>query len=282
MDRSAAQAGLAGGPRPPHRIVHRIVHLSDVHFGTVPPALVRRLLDAVDALAPDAVVLTGDFTQRARRAQFRAAAELLAALPQPVVIAPGNHDVPLYNLPARLLARLGGYRDHLLPHGAARADRDAACIVALDSTRRLTIQRGRLGSAELERARELFAQAGAGALKIAALHHPPVVPPGVHPKKRLIGADAALGALAAIGVDVILSGHTHRPHAEVVRGMLSVTAGSAVSGRHHDHGNSFFVLEWDSRELRLTEHRHDAGAARFDAAGTRSFERRAGSARGGG
>jgi 3',5'-cyclic AMP phosphodiesterase CpdA len=243
---------------------HRIVHLSDVHFGREQPALARALIETVTALRPQAVVLTGDFTQRARRAQFRAAAALLAALPKPLVIAPGNHDVPLYNLPARLFAGLGSYRDHLSMHGDTRADPEAACIVALDSTDRFTIQGGRLGRSELARARDLLAGIDRHALKIVALHHPPVVPPGIAAKKRLRNAGEALREFEALGIDVILSGHTHRPYAQVVAaGMLSITAGSAISDRHHDHGNSFFRLDWTAHELQLVRFGYDAHAERF-------------------
>lgn len=258
---------------------HRIVHLSDVHFGRELPALALKLIEAVAALEPQAVVLTGDFTQRARSAQFRAAADLLAALPKPLVIAPGNHDVPLYNLPARLFAGLGSYRDHLSMHGDTSVDHDAACIVALDSTDRFAIEGGRLSSAELARARERFAGVNGEALKIIALHHPPVIPPGVAAKKRLRNAEHALRELAALGVDVILSGHTHRPFAQIVDdGMLSVTAGSAISDRHRDHGNSFFQLDWTADELSLTRFGYEPQAERFMPEPLLRFRRRTRSA----
>ena len=259
---------------------HRIVHLSDVHFGRAPPALARKLIEAVTALRPQAVVLTGDFTQRARRTQFRAAAELLAALPKPLVIAPGNHDVPLYNLAARMFASLDGYHDHLSVHGDARVDHDAARIVALDSTNRFAIQGGRLSSTELARARELLAGVDAHALKIVALHHPPVIAPGVAANKRLRNAEHALRELAALGADVILSGHTHRPFAQIVGdGMLSVTAGSAISDRHRDHGNSFFQLDWTADELWLTRFGYEPQADRFVPDPLRRFARRTPSSR---
>lgn len=261
--------GAAPAAAPPHRLVH----LSDLHFGTVQPSRVQQLLDAIAALAPGVVVLTGDFTQRARRTQFRAAADFLAALPKPLVIAPGNHDIPLYNLPARLLAGLGGYRQHLLPHDAGADGHDAACIVALDSTRRFTVQRGHVGPPELARARAQFDAAGAGTLKIAALHHPPLVPAGTASRKRLDNGDAALQAFAAMGVDVILSGHTHVPHVQQVGGMLSVTAGSALSDRLREHANSFYALDWNADELQLVEWRHD-DADRFVAGPLQRFERR--------
>ncbi|HPK02011.1 MAG TPA: metallophosphoesterase, partial [Candidatus Sumerlaeota bacterium] len=43
------------------------------------------------------VVLSGDITQRARRAQFRAARTFVDRLAAPVLAIPGNHDLPLFS-----------------------------------------------------------------------------------------------------------------------------------------------------------------------------------------
>src|SRR5690606_40715703 len=54
-------------------------------------------------LEPDVIVASGDFTQRAREEQFREAREFLDRLPAvPLVVTPGNHDVPLYRVMERL------------------------------------------------------------------------------------------------------------------------------------------------------------------------------------
>ncbi len=48
-------------------------------------------------LAPDVIVASGDFTQRAKAEQFEQARDFLNGLPPvPRVVVPGNHDVPLY------------------------------------------------------------------------------------------------------------------------------------------------------------------------------------------
>ena len=87
-----------------------IVHVSDLHFGRVDPALLEPLHDAVHELQPDLLVVSGDLTQRARRAQFAAARDFLAGLPQPRIVVPGNHDVPLYDVARRFLAPLARFR----------------------------------------------------------------------------------------------------------------------------------------------------------------------------
>ena len=54
-----------------------IAHLSDQHFGTEDLGLEEALLRVVAALQPSVVVVCGDLTQRARRAEFAAARAFL-------------------------------------------------------------------------------------------------------------------------------------------------------------------------------------------------------------
>src|SRR5215203_3586099 len=87
-----------------------IVHLSDLHFGRVNPAILQPLLESVCAAKPHLVAISGDLTQRARTEEFKAAREYLDAIPFPRIVVPGNHDVPLYNVLSRFLRRLDLYR----------------------------------------------------------------------------------------------------------------------------------------------------------------------------
>src|SRR3954468_5950741 len=90
-----------------------IVHLSDIHFGRVDPALAGPLSGVITRLAPDLVAVSGDLTQRAKRSEFTAARRFLDGLPFPRLVVPGNHDVPLYNVVARFFNPYGGYRRHI-------------------------------------------------------------------------------------------------------------------------------------------------------------------------
>jgi 3',5'-cyclic AMP phosphodiesterase CpdA len=53
----------------------RLVHLSDLHFGAHDDTIVAAVLAEVDAAAPDLVIISGDFTQRAKTEQYQEAAE---------------------------------------------------------------------------------------------------------------------------------------------------------------------------------------------------------------
>ena len=262
----------------------RIAHVSDTHFGCLREGLVAQVLAAVRAAAPDAVALTGDITQRARRSQFVDAAVFFDALPRPHCIVPGNHDVPLYHFAARFLAPLAAYRRFLAPLGAAHIAHADALIVPFETTQRFTIDRGRLSQASVERARAQFDGSAprlptlsAEPLRIALLHHPPVVPDDVRATMQLIDADEALDALAGLGVDVVLSGHTHRPWIAIVEArsasgapwqMLSITANTATSSRVRAHENSFYLIDATPVRVEIVEHVHSDREAAF-VAGTR-------------
>ena len=61
------------------RAMARIIHLSDLHFGAHDPRLVEAVEARVDEAKPDLVVISGDFTQRARTEQFEEACRFLDA-----------------------------------------------------------------------------------------------------------------------------------------------------------------------------------------------------------
>ena len=90
-----------------------LVHISDLHFGRVDNALLAPLRELIGDMRPDAVVVSGDLTQRARSAQFRQARHYLDTLPKPQIVVPGNHDIPLYNVAARFFQPLVKYRRYI-------------------------------------------------------------------------------------------------------------------------------------------------------------------------
>ena len=90
-----------------------LAHISDLHFGRLDRAVLPALARAIRAARPDVVVVSGDLTQRARRREFAEAREFLDCLPEPQIVVPGNHDVPLYDVASRWLRPLASYRHHI-------------------------------------------------------------------------------------------------------------------------------------------------------------------------
>ena len=77
-----------------------ILHGSDLHFGKPHlPRVAAAFHEAARRAEPDAIVLAGDFTQRAKVREYRQARECFDSLPNvPVIVTPGNHDIPLYRV----------------------------------------------------------------------------------------------------------------------------------------------------------------------------------------
>ncbi|MEO6239259.1 MAG: metallophosphoesterase family protein [Vicinamibacterales bacterium] len=190
-----------------------IVHLSDIHFGRVDPRLVPALVSTIDTVAPDLVAVSGDLTQRARRSQFRQARAFLDRLRAPVLVVPGNHDVPLFNLAARFLDPYGGYRRHIQRELEPGFESDEMIVVGLNSARALPFHGGgRLNRAQVGRAARRLRAAPPHLVRIVVTHHPFDLPAS-HGDEHLIGrSDMAMQQLAAAGADVFLAGHLHVSH----------------------------------------------------------------------
>jgi len=121
-----------------------LVHLSDLHFGRVDPALVEPLIQLVGRIRPDVVVVSGDLTQRARTEQFKEARRFLDSLPAPQIVVPGNHDVPLHNVVSRFLQPLDKYRRYITDDLEPFYVDDAIAVLGINTARSLTIKRGRV------------------------------------------------------------------------------------------------------------------------------------------
>lgn len=220
-----------------------LLQVSDPHFGTEQAPVVQALLRFAAEQRPDVLVLSGDITQRARRRQFEAARRFvdLAAVPASVVI-PGNHDIPLFNLAARVLFPYGGYRrafgDDLEP---SYADADVV-VVAVNTTRPRRHKDGEVSSEQVARVEHRLRGAAPSQLRIVVVHQP-VMAARVDDEKNLLhGRAEAVRAWVAAGADLVMGGHIHWPYAcslrmayaDLPREAWVVQAGTALSSRVRD------------------------------------------------
>lgn len=218
-----------------------VLHLSDPHFGTQREAVVEALLRLAQQVAPDLVVLSGDVTQRARHSQFAAAAAFLERLPagSARLVVPGNHDIPLYNLPARLISPYGGYRRVFGPELEPLHETPELLAIGLNTTRRYRHKHGEVSAAQIERVARRLRGARPGQLRLVVAHHPFQVTRDQDVKNLLRGFEAAAHAWAEAGADLVLGGHIHlayvKPLAEQLVGLprplWAVQAGTALSHR---------------------------------------------------
>lgn len=247
-----------------------LLHISDLHFGPpYHPPVGESLLAFAEELRPDVIVASGDFTQRAREEQFAAAREYLDRLPDvPLIVTPGNHDVPLYRVAERLFSPFSLYRKYIHPELDTVTEVPGAVIVALNSTApRRAITNGRVSRWQLDLAREAFAGRPPETLRIVVAHHHFAPPPDFEGAEAMPKAKRALDVFTEMCVDVVLGGHLHRAYignsldvyAGVDRehGIVIVQSGTSTSRRgraREREKNSFNVLRLDRKSIRVTQH----------------------------
>src|ERR687884_624014 len=149
-----------------------IVHLSDLHFGRVNPALINPLLRAVREVGPDLVAISGDLTQRARSYQFQQARAFLDALPKPQIVVPGNHDIPLHNVFARFLEPLTKYKHYITDDLQPVYEDGEVAVVGVNTARSLVFKGGRINKTQVGRLREKFCSLEDDVVKVVVTHHP--------------------------------------------------------------------------------------------------------------
>jgi DNA repair exonuclease SbcCD nuclease subunit len=237
-----------------------ILHGSDLHFGKRFKAeAAEAFLEAIRDSHPDLLVLSGDFTQRAKIREYEQARAYLHSLPDlPVVLTPGNHDVPLYRVWERLLTPLKNYREFISPELDSVTVLPGATVVSLNSTAPLrAIVNGRLRDSQLLFAAEAFEGANQGDLKVVVLHHHLAPAPDYESDQVLQGYQRCLAAFSKMGVELILGGHLHRsyvansldayPHGAIApgnRGMIIAHSGTTTShrGRARERNKNSFNL----------------------------------------
>jgi 3',5'-cyclic AMP phosphodiesterase CpdA len=256
-----------------------IAHISDLHFGRTDAAVLADLEHALQSLKPDLIAVSGDLTQRARSHEFKAAARFLKSLPQPQVIVPGNHDVPLYNAAARWLWPMANYRRYIGDIAYARYADDEIAVLGLNSARSLTFKNGRVNKEQVARACAWFGEMANSATRIVVTHHPFALPP-TDTNPAIGRAKMALAAFADCKVDIVLSGHLHATGAvtsdTVYAGphtALLVQAGTATSSRRRHEANAFNLLRISDEGIAIEHHGWSRG---FSPLSTEHFRRGAG------
>jgi 3',5'-cyclic AMP phosphodiesterase CpdA len=194
----------------------RLLHISDLHAGSVEKTAVEdALAPLVERVEPELIAVTGDLAHRGRRREHERAAAFLRGLGRPLLVIPGNHDIP-YTFPARVTRPWAEFeRQWETVEPVFRSD--DLHVVGLNSVRPWRHQSGGIRRSQIARTRELLAQAAEGALRVVALHHHLIGAPWRSRKKPVSRRSEVLAGLVDAGAELILAGHIHQ---------------SAVSERH--------------------------------------------------
>ena len=226
-----------------------LLQISDTHFGTEQPRVVEALLALAERQRPQVVVLSGDITQRARPAQFRAAKAFVDRLGAPVLAIPGNHDIPLFDLWARLTRP---YARYARAFGADLEPVHSApdlLVLGVNTTRAWRHKNGEVSAAQIDRVARRLSAASPQQLRVVVVHQPAAVTEARDRPDLLRGHAAALRAWSAAGADLVLGGHIHLPCTLAQHGLARrlwvVQAGTAVSSRTRPGvPNSVHILRW--------------------------------------
>lgn len=259
----------------------RIAHLSDIHFGANDPKIVSATEAWLERSQPDLVIISGDFTQRARVDQFRAASawlNRLRAAGMRLLVIPGNHDVPLYDVVRRFAAPLDRYKRYISNELCPWYEDEKVAILGINTARSLTIKDGRINHDQMKMIEERFAPVAPEKTRILVTHHPLFAMPigkGGELSEAVGRHDDAVEAAAAAGIHIALAGHFHRTYAQAAQkmvadagGALVIQAGTATSTRLrnaepqsfnwlHVHRNDRIELQvivWDGASFQRGHH----------------------------
>lgn len=231
----------------------RIAHLSDIHFGANDPAIVAATEEWLSQQRPDLVIISGDFTQRARAHQFQAASDYLKRLRaagHSLLLVPGNHDIPFYDVIRRFGAPLQRYRHYIDDVLCPWFENGEIAVLGLNTARSFTFKDGRINQEQISLMQQRFGSVAPSKIRILVTHHPLFAMPigmGNELSEAVGRHEEAVQAVCEAGVHVALAGHFHRTYAEAARKMversgrsLVIQAGTATSTRlRNDEPQSF-------------------------------------------
>jgi 3',5'-cyclic AMP phosphodiesterase CpdA len=268
----------------------QLLHVSDLHFGGLADLeQVEGLEQIIPDLRPDAVVISGDLSQRARHGEFQRARALVqaAARTAPVHVMPGNHDVRWWTRPlipfdrAPLYAKYARYfgtdlAPTLALPGALIVGARTSYGVAWGS---LTLRlrdlavKGHLPKREVERARAAFAGAPPEQARVLVVHHN-VLRGELSRRMGLARWRQAQRRIVASGAEVVLCGHDHQEGADLLEGRVVVsTAGTLCRRTRGGRPSSFNFVTIEPTAVHITFFRWAAEHRRFNASDTVAFAR---------
>lgn len=252
--------------------VVRVLHISDIHCGrSFVPQHIAAAERLAAALSFDAIVVSGDLTQRAREQEFRDARVVLDRFNAiaPLIVVPGNHDAAWWHAPfglgshARVHAR---YRALLSADTEPTLRVPGVSLIGINSAAGMLPQaltwyprdwrvKGGITDMQLAHARARLAASPAGDLRVVVVHHN-VVRGRLSNRWGLARPQRMLDAFAGIGADVVCTGHDHEERVEFITRasgkILSSTANTLSSRMRGHRPSTATVIEADAGSVRVT------------------------------
>ena len=268
----------------------QLLHLADLHFGGLAEiAQIEALEKMIPDLHPDAIVIAGDVSQRARHGEFQRARAFaaLAAGTAPVVVMPGNHDVQWWWRPLMPFAKEALYRKYRGYFGAELAPTlttPGAVIAGVLTSHgvawgSLTLRprdlavKGHLPKREILRVKQLFTAADPGLARVLVVHHN-VLRGDISHRMGLARWRQAQRRIVESGAEVVLCGHDHQEGADVLGGRVVVSTASTLCKRvRGNRPASFNFVTIDPTAVHVTFFRWESERGKFRASDTLAFAR---------
>ena len=256
-----------------------VLHTSDYQCGApFLPEAADAMHRVAASVAPDVVIASGDLTQRAKVREFDQARSVLERFGDvPLILTPGNHDVPLYRFWERLVDPYRNWRKFSGEALDTVTRVSGATFVALNSSApRRAIVNGRIDEPQVEFARRAFEGTPEGDLRVIVIHHHFVPVADGEGGRPLPRAAALARAFQAMDVDVVLGGHVHQLHmrsseelvgAVAERALPFLATGTTTSrrGRGVEIGwNSLCVLRFEDSDVDVTPYRRRPDGQAFE------------------
>lgn len=245
----------------------RIIHLSDLHFGTVTDGLQKDLIAHIQAEPADLVIVSGDFTQAGTAAEFRLARKFLDSLNTPYFCIPGNHDIPRFGIGKRFFAPFSDYQRHISQSLFPMWEKENICIAGINTARSFLPHwnwaNGAVSMTQLYYLENYYA-AHPGKIKICVMHHP------IHKSEsssdfrtKVFGSERAMQAIKDMKVDLVLTGHVH--HASITtideegHKTVFLSASTALSTRLRRQKNGYNVINIHESVINIEVYAYDNG-----------------------
>ncbi|NOZ31593.1 MAG: metallophosphoesterase, partial [Alphaproteobacteria bacterium] len=251
----------------------RLVHISDIHLGPLPPVsplallnkritgyanwilrrrdgMGRRTVDEIvrhlRACEPDLIAVTGDLTNLGLDAEFVQTRQWLRALgPWPAVAAiPGNHDAYVPGACMRAVRGWGkygtGHRVNGAPFPFIRHKENVALIGCSSAVATPPfVAAGNFDAPQAERLETVLQALGeAGVFRVVMIHHPPT-PERFSRLRGLWGGERFRAAIYRAGAELVLHGHEHESLVSAIQGpegevpVIGVAAAASAPGSGH-------------------------------------------------
>ncbi|MGM9455229.1 metallophosphoesterase family protein [Legionella bozemanae] len=225
----------------------KIIHISDLHFGMHNPEIIESLLDDLTLLNPDVIIISGDLTQRARSEQYKQLLGFLQRLTMPLLIVPGNHDIPFDNPIYRFLHPFKRYKEYISAQLEVSFNNKEVNILGVNSATPYQIKDGRLSQKTLGRIKNHFS-CNSKQLNILFFHHNLKYFSGMH--HPLNNAEEFIDYLKESPIHIVCTGHLHYANLTLItknqgEQCALLHAGSTSCLRTKDEKNSYYSINTD-------------------------------------